>query len=69
LPTINRALVRLYKQGIKIVGQVHDEIIIEVEEGEAEDAARALEEAMYTNLNGVELIAEATIGYTWEECH
>jgi len=66
---INRALVRLYNWGFKIVGQVHDEIIIEVEESEAEDAARALEKAMYTDLNGVKLTAEATIGYTWEECH
>jgi DNA polymerase-1 len=45
---------------------IHDEIVLEVPEYEAENAVKALEAAMHTNLKGVEFTASATIlGHRW----
>lgn len=50
--------------------QVHDELLFEVPEAEAEDAARIVREVMEGAAHlGVPLVAEAGIGDNWEEAH
>ncbi len=50
--------------------QVHDELLFEVPEAEAEDAARIVRGVMEGAAHlGVPLVAEAGIGDNWEEAH
>ncbi|GLR78545.1 DNA polymerase I (plasmid) [Azospirillum oryzae] len=50
--------------------QVHDELLFEVPEAEAVDAARIVREVMEGAAHlGVPLVAEAGIGDNWEEAH
>jgi len=62
---------RLADTGAKIIGTVHDEIILEVPEGMANDAAAILKETMIqagkAYLGKVPVEVEVTIGETWAE--
>ena len=50
--------------------QVHDELLFEVPEAEADAAARIVREVMEGAATlGVPLVAEAGIGDNWEEAH
>ena len=57
--------------GAQIIGMVHDEIILEVPEGVADDAAAILKETMIqagrAYLSKVPVEVEVTIGETWAE--
>jgi len=57
--------------GAKIVGAVHDEIILEAPEGVADDSAGILRkimiEAREAFLSRVSIEVEVTIGETWAE--
>ena len=59
---------RLEQEGLKsrLVLQVHDELILEVPEEEAEYAAKLLSEEMEGAVSySVPLVAEAKTGFTW----
>jgi len=62
---------RLADTGAKIIGTVHDEIIVEVPEGVANDAAAIVKETMIqagkAYLGKVPVEVEVTIGETWAE--
>lgn len=62
---------RLENTGARIIGTVHDEIILEVPEEKANDAAAILEQTMIkagkAYLAGVPVEVEVTIGGTWAE--
>ena len=57
--------------GAQIIGTVHDEIILEVSDGLAEEAAVILKETMIqagkTYLGKVPVEVEVAIGETWSE--
>jgi len=57
--------------GAKIIGTVHDEIILEVPEGVKDDSARILREPMIeagkAYLSRVPVEVEVTIADTWAE--
>ena len=64
------AQIRLEKDSLKarVILQVHDELIVEAPENEAEKAAAILSEEMQNAVNlSVPLIADAGIGKTWYE--
>ncbi|MGA3118162.1 MAG: DNA polymerase [Syntrophobacteraceae bacterium] len=62
---------RLLGVGARIIGTVHDEIILEVAEEKANDAAAILERTMIeagkAYLSKVPVEVEVTIGETWAE--
>jgi DNA polymerase I-like protein with 3'-5' exonuclease and polymerase domains len=64
---------RLANTGARIIGTVHDEIILEVPEKIANDAAAILKETMIdareAYLSKVPVEVEVTIGGTWAEKH
>ena len=63
---------RLQEEGLqaRLVLQVHDELIVECPEGEAETAARLLKEEMEGVMAlSVPLVADAKWGKTWAEAH
>ena len=63
---------RLRAEGLqaRLVLQVHDELIVECPEGEAETAARLLKEEMEGVMAlSVPLVADAKWGKTWAEAH
>ncbi len=63
---------RLRAEGLqaRLVLQVHDELIVECPEGEAENAARLLKEEMEGVMAlSVPLVADAKWGKTWAEAH
>ncbi len=54
----------------RLILQVHDELIVECPEAEAEHVRRLLEEEMENAVHfSVPLIAEAHIGHSWAEAH
>ena len=63
---------RLKKEGLaaKLILQVHDELIVECPEGEAESVIKLLDEEMENVVHlSVPLTAEAKSGRTWAEAH
>ncbi len=63
---------RLLKEGLqgRLILQVHDELIVECPEGEAEAVSRILKEEMESAVSlPVPLIAETHSGHTWAETH
>jgi DNA polymerase len=57
-------LVRMHRAGLRVVLHVHDEVVVEVKEDQAEDAKRQLEEIMATApdwMPGLPLACEAKI--------
>jgi DNA polymerase-1 len=63
---------RLRAEGLKarLVLQVHDELIVECPESEAQQVRDLLKEEMEgVAALSVPLLAEANIGKTWAECH
>lgn len=60
-----------WKHGWNLVGEVHDEIVLEVPEGETEEAAKTLERCMVEAgkrfLHKVPVEAEASVGETWAD--
>ena len=63
---------RLREEGLeaRLVLQVHDELIVECPEGEAETAARLLREEMEGVMDlSVPLMADAKWGKSWAEAH
>jgi len=62
----------LRREGLeaKLVLQVHDELIVECPEGEAEQVKTLLKREMEAVADyAVKLVADANIGKTWAECH
>ncbi len=50
--------------------QVHDELLFEVPDAQAKDAAKLVQKVMEDAAHlGVPLVAEAGIGDNWEEAH
>ena len=65
-----RVSARLEREGLraKMILQVHDELIVESPEEEAEQVKRILEEEMEGAVNlSVPMLAEAGAGRTWYE--
>jgi DNA polymerase-1 len=63
---------RLKDEGLtgRLVLQVHDELIVECPEAEAEQAARLVEEEMERVVSlSVPLVAEAHVGHSWMDAH
>jgi DNA polymerase-1 len=63
---------RLKEEGLtgRLVLQVHDELIVECPEAEAEQAARLVEEEMERVVSlSVPLVAEAHVGHSWMDAH
>ena len=61
---------RAEKLAARLVLQVHDELIVECPENEAERVRDLLKEEMEgVAALSVPLLAEAQIGKTWAECH
>ena len=61
---------RLVKEGLqaRLILQVHDELIVEAPEAEAQTAAKILTEEMEHAVSlSVPMLAEAAIGKTWYE--
>ncbi|MBI5456247.1 hypothetical protein HY969_00735 [Candidatus Kaiserbacteria bacterium] len=61
-----------WRQSAKLVLQVHDELVYEVEEKKAEEIGRAIKEIMESSsaedgLSGVPIVAEMSIGQNWGE--
>ena len=58
------------KLNARLILQVHDELIVECPEAEAERVQALLEEEMENAVHySVPLIAEAHIGHSWAEAH
>ena len=73
---IKRAMINVEKAlseadlDAKMIMQVHDELIVEVVESQAEQVAKLLEKEMMTAADlDVPLIVEAGIGDSWDEAH
>ena len=65
---LKRTTVELHEQGIPVVLYVHDEIVAEVPEGQAEQVARALEVALTKDVGIVHgLKAEAVTAPRWSD--
>ena len=65
----NRRL-KAEKLQARLILQVHDELIVECPEAEAEHVRKLLEEEMENAVQlSVPLIAEAHIGHSWAEAH
>ena len=67
---IKVATVRLHKQGVPVIAVVHDEILAEVDESEAEWACELIREAMVNHpriTKTVPLLAEAKILDRWSD--
>ena len=67
----NRALAAM-AEGLeaRLILQVHDELIVECPEGEAEQVRALLQEEMEgVAALSVPLVADAKAGRTWAECH
>ncbi len=57
-------------QKIKMIMQVHDELVFEVDEGLVETATKAIREIMESSLKlDVPLLVEVGIGDNWEQAH
>jgi DNA polymerase-1 len=61
-----------WREKVKLVMQVHDELVYELDEKISEDAALEIKKVMETvvspsKLSGVPIIAEAKIGRHWGE--
>lgn len=61
-----------WRNTVKMILQVHDELVFEVAGGEAEEIARTLKKVMEDavpseKLSGVPIVAEASIGANWGE--
>ena len=66
------ATARVHKAGVPLVAAVHDELIAEVDEGDAEEAARIIQEAFtdfpqLTGPSGVPITAESQIMDRWSD--
>lgn len=73
---IKLAMVKVYERlkrelpDASLILQVHDELIVEVKESEAEKAAEILKEEMESAVKlSVPLVADAKIGKSWYEAH
>lgn len=74
---VNRAAVQIQRQAnalgvdAHVVAQVHDQLIIEVSENQAEEFAKVVKKCMEetTQLPGVTLKAPPEIAYNWREGH
>jgi len=71
---IKEALIRLYMDtNYKIILTVHDEIMLEVPEDEAETAKEVLRNIMIAAgskfISPIVVDAEASVGKTWADCH
>jgi DNA polymerase-1 len=73
---IKRAMIDLHRglaeRGLRsrLVLQIHDELLLEVEEAEAEDAKRLVTQVMEGALAlDVPLVADARLGRNWAEVH
>ncbi len=69
---MNEVLVRLKSSGLeaRILLQVHDEMVLEVVENQAEEAAKLLKDTMENVVDyDVAFIAEVGIGDNWAEAH
>ena len=54
----------------RLILQVHDELIVECPQAEAEQVRKLLEEEMENAVQySVPLVAEAHIGHSWAEAH
>ena len=63
---------RLRAEGLeaRLVLQVHDELIVECPEGEAEQVKALLQKEMEgVTALAVPLVADANAGKTWAQCH
>jgi len=64
---VNVGLIAVIKQGYKLLGQVHDEILVEINDNE--DERRQLKEFLSKQfekeLNGVKFILDCKFGKTW----
>jgi DNA polymerase-1 len=63
---------RLRAEGLeaRLILQVHDELIVECPEGEAEQVRALLQEEMEgVAALSVPLVADAKAGRTWAQCH
>ena len=63
---------RLRAEGLeaRLILQVHDELIVECPEGEAEQVRALLQEEMEgVAALAVPLVADAKAGRTWAQCH
>ena len=61
-----------WREKVRLVMQVHDELVYEMDEKVAEDAAKKIKKVMeevvpIAKLSGVPIIAEAKIGKHWGE--
>lgn len=66
------ATARVHQAGVPLVAAVHDELIAEVDEADAEEAARTIEEAFtdfptLTEASGVPITAESQIVDRWSD--
>lgn len=64
---VNDALIELTEKGWDIVGQVHDEIILDVPEDRVEEAERDLTEVLSREYGGVKFTATAAHGDSWAD--
>jgi len=64
---INRALIALTDMKVKVLAQIHDEIIVEVKKEQAEEVAELIAEVLHTEVDGVELDGNIKITQNWSE--
>jgi DNA polymerase I len=69
---VGAAMVTLHKGGHRLVAQVHDEIIVECSERDAEATkvavVKAMQEVYREQLDPVRLSVDCNIGKTWADC-
>jgi len=61
------AAARIHEAGLTAILYIHDEIVLETHEEEAEDARVMLEDIMMDASGDANLVAEASIGQKWSE--
>ena len=62
---INSGLKSLISQDICVIGQIHDEVLVECPESDAQNVAYAVKQALTIVLNGVNLTANVKILQRW----
>ena len=64
------AALRARRSGARLIMQIHDELVLEVPEGESEEIRALVQKTMEGALSlDVPLVAEARLGHNWAEAH
>jgi len=62
---INQGVFKLIRQRRRVIGQVHDELIVETPISEAEETAKAVQDALSVSVRGLPMVIDAKVTPRW----